>query len=70
MVTKTFWVPPYGNHGNQIFLIATKGWLMSSFSKAFIDGFSKTCNMLSFLGTEKFDHHLTYVHRQMMTKLF
>jgi hypothetical protein len=57
MVIKKIWVPPYGNCGNQNFLVATKGWLVASFLKAFINGFSKTCGMSSFLGTKKFSRH-------------
>ncbi len=70
MVIKKIWVPPYGHCGNQKFLVATKGWLVASFSKAFINGFSKTCDMPSFLGTEKFSCHLIYPHHRMVIEFF
>jgi hypothetical protein len=43
---------------------------VASFLKAFINGSSKTCDMPSFLGIEKFGRRLTYPHRQMVTEYF
>jgi hypothetical protein len=42
--------PPYGDHGNQFFLVSIEGLLVASFFKNLLEGFAKTCENPSFLG--------------------
>ncbi len=57
---KKFSCPPYGDHGNQKFLVSIEVWLVASFSKALIEAITQWGCVEWW--SKKIVRHLTYPH--------